>query len=55
MVGNESRYRKHWGVKTTIMDEGHFYQMLYKAPRIYYYEKELATFEDFVATFKTAL
>jgi hypothetical protein len=38
-----------------MMDEGHFYQMLYKAPRIHYYEKELATFEDFVATFKTAL
>ena len=38
-----------------VMDGDNFYQLMYKAPRIHYYEKELATFEDFVNTFKTAM
>ena len=37
------------------MDAENFYHLMYKAPRIHYFEKELATFEDFVGTFKTAM
>ena len=35
-----------------MMDDDNFYQLMYKAPRIHYFEKELDTFEDFVNTFK---
>ena len=38
-----------------MMDDDNFYHILYKAPRIYYFDKDLSTFEDFVTTFKTAL
>ena len=33
-------------------DDVYFYSLLYRAPRLYYYEKDLKQFEDLVASFK---
>ncbi len=33
-------------------DSAYFYSLLYMAPRLYYYEKELEPFENLVASFK---
>ena len=35
-----------------LMDDLNFYYLAYKAPRLHYYEKELETFEEMVATFR---
>lgn len=35
-----------------LADDVHFYYLLYKAPRLYYFDKDLAAFEQLVASFK---
>lgn len=35
-----------------LMDDTDFYQLLYRAPRIYYFEKEIEAFEQLVASFR---